>query len=263
MLGRAELSLGYQSASDPPYHCCRRLTHPLRWTDRSSADVSVPRRCYALSGFSRSPDHQRSGWLSDSGKPRDSSADAGRCLQRNEEQSGQAVGDRGSVLPLGLGLSRSYHHVHAGVLSALRRPEQPSKMAAIRRMDSSSASPLIRVAPILLKQRNAFVALGAVGLSLGAAWAWNHRRKPDADASELAADVAPKAASPQKRHRKRHKSRTKAPAECEQPLRECAAEPVPPPNASSPPASEPAAERAQQVREETPSREGAGRRRRV
>ena len=130
-------------------------------------------------------------------------------------------------------------------------------MAAIRRMDSSSASPLIRVAPILLKQRNAFVALGAVGLSLGAAWAWNHRRKPDADASELAADVAPKAASPQKRHRKRHKSRTKAPAECEQPLRECAAEPVPPPNASSAPASEPAAERPQQVREETPEPEKA------
>ena len=143
-------------------------------------------------------------------------------------------------------------------------------MAAIRRMDSSSASPLIRVAPILLKQRNAFVALGAVGLSLGAAWAWNHRRKPDADASELAG-VAPKAASPQKRHRsKRHKSRTKAPAECEQPLTERAAEPVPPPNASSPPASEPAAalaqaaaaqeqpaERPQQVQEGTPEPEQA------
>ena len=113
-------------------------------------------------------------------------------------------------------------------------------------MDSSSASPLLRVAPILLKQRNAFVALGAVGLSLGAAWAWNHRRKPDADACELASDIAPKAASPQKRHRgKRHKSRTKAPAECEQPLTECAAEPAPPPNASSPPASEPAAAPAQ------------------
>ena len=120
------------------------------------------------------------------------------------------------------------------------------KMAAIRRMDSSSASPLIRVAPILLKQRNAFVALGAVGLSLGAAWAWNHRRKPDADASELASDIAPKAVSPQKRHRsKRHKSRTKAPVECEQPLTECVAEPAPPPNASSPPASEPAAAPAQ------------------
>lgn len=137
-------------------------------------------------------------------------------------------------------------------------------------MDSSSASPLIRVAPILLKQRNAFVALGAVGLSLGAAWAWNHRRKPDAEASE---PVAPKAASPQKRHRsKRHKSRTKAAAECEQPLRERAAEPVPPPNASSPPASEPAAasaqaaaaaareqpgERPQQVQEGTPEPEKA------
>ena len=119
---------------------------------------------------------------------------------------------------------------------------QRSKMAAIRRMDSSSASPLIRVAPLLLKQRNTFVALGAVGLSLGAAWAWNHRRKPDAGASELASDIAPKAVSPQKRHRsKRHKSKTKAPAECEQPLTECVAEPVPPPNASSPPASEPAA----------------------
>jgi len=114
-------------------------------------------------------------------------------------------------------------------------------MAAIRRMDSSSASPLIRVAPILLKQRNAFVALGAVGLSLGAAWAWNHRRK--ADASDLASDIAPKATSPQKRHRsKRHKSRTKAPAECEQdaPLTEYAADALPP-NACSPPASEPGA----------------------
>ena len=130
-------------------------------------------------------------------------------------------------------------------------------------MDSSSASPLIRVAPILLKQRGAIVALGAVGLSLGAAWAWNHRRKPDASDSDLASDIAPKAASapvsPQKRHRsKRHKSKTKASAECEQPLTECAAKPVPPPNASSPPASQPVAapaqapaeqEQAQQVHE--------------
>ena len=117
-------------------------------------------------------------------------------------------------------------------------------------MDSSSASPLIRVAPILLKQRGAIVALGAVGLSLGAAWAWNHRRKPDASDSDLASDIAPKAASapvsPQKRHRsKRHKSKTKASAECEQPLTECAAKPVPPPNASSPPASQPVAAPAQ------------------
>ena len=117
-------------------------------------------------------------------------------------------------------------------------------------MDSSSASPLIRVAPILLKQRGAIVALGAVGLSLGAAWAWNHRRKPDASDSDLASDIAPKAASapvsPQKRHRsKRHKSKTKASAECEQPLTECAAKPVPPPSASSPPASQPVAAPAQ------------------
>ena len=113
-------------------------------------------------------------------------------------------------------------------------------MAGLRRVDSSSASPLIRVAPILLKQRNAFVALGAVGLSLGAAWAWSNRRKPDAS-DLLAADIAPKAKAPQKRHRsKRHKSKTVAPAaECGQdaPLTECAAETAPL-DTCSPPANE-------------------------
>ena len=98
-------------------------------------------------------------------------------------------------------------------------------MAALRRADSSSVSPLITMTPIMMGQRGAFVALGAVGLSLGAAWAWRSRAhnkritccEPEGGTQALPEQEQPPARSPPKKNRsKRHKSKAPAaaPAAC-------------------------------------------------
>lgn len=98
-------------------------------------------------------------------------------------------------------------------------------MAALRRADSSAASPLIMMTPIIMGRGGAFVALGAMGLSLGAAWAWRSRTHekritcsvPDGAQALPEQEQSPRArTSPKKNRNKRHKSKapTAAPAAC-------------------------------------------------
>ena len=89
-------------------------------------------------------------------------------------------------------------------------PSTRFSMASIRRLQSNGASlPPGAVAAVLRQRQSAFLALGAVGLSLGAAYVWAQQRKRPAP--ELAAPKggSGKGASPRKRRSgKRHKSRT-------------------------------------------------------
>lgn len=83
-------------------------------------------------------------------------------------------------------------------------------MAALRRLQSSGAVPSGAMA-----RHGAFIALGAVGISLGAAWAWSQARKrraPEVEIEPLAclSKLAGCGASPRRRGGKRHKTRITA-----------------------------------------------------
>ena len=129
-------------------------------------------------------------------------------------------------------------------------------MAALRRADSSSVSPLITMTPIMMGQRGAFVALGAVGLSLGAAWAWRSRAhnkritccEPEGGTQALPEQEQPPARSPPKKNRsKRHKSKAPAaaPAAC------TASVPAAEPSMQLPPSVPEEERRRQQLQQET------------
>lgn len=75
-------------------------------------------------------------------------------------------------------------------------------MAAIRRVHSSGVAP-----PASLIHRGTFIALGAVGISLGAVYAWTRTKRPALEAPSSVL-VAKKKSSRERRSRgKRHKSR--------------------------------------------------------
>lgn len=129
-------------------------------------------------------------------------------------------------------------------------------MAALRRADSSSAAPLITMTPIMMGPRGAFVALGAVGLSLGAAWALRCRAhnkritcsEPEGGAQALPEQEQPPARSPPKKNRnKRHKSKAPAaaPAAC------AASVPAAEPPMQLPPSVPEEERRRQQLQQET------------
>jgi len=79
-------------------------------------------------------------------------------------------------------------------------------MAALRRLHSHGVAPC--TSSLVTSQRGAFIALGAFGLSLGAAWAWSASKRltvKDAQASqaEKAAGVPGRKRSKRQKHRSR------------------------------------------------------------
>jgi len=108
----------------------------------------------------------------------------------------------------------------------------------------------------MMGQRGAFVALGAVGLSLGAAWAWRSRAhnkritccEPEGGTQALPEQEQPPARSPPKKNRsKRHKSKAPAaaPAAC------TASVPAAEPSMQLPPSVPEEERRRQQLQQET------------
>ena len=81
-------------------------------------------------------------------------------------------------------------------------------MAGLRRLTSGGAAPPPQVVAGLA--RNGLIALGAVGLSIGAAWAWSQRTQQKRQVAEVEIISGSKGHSPRRRRGKRHKARKEA-----------------------------------------------------